>query len=243
MSVEINALQVANATNMVSTLSMPDCIPTEQAFIEFCQSVYAKMTAHEDFTLLDLSRSEEFRSFAYAGIPNGEVIAPAILGAHSIFEFLKEMTGATNVFWHAVVSGTIFASHLFDNVYVLNDTTTLIMANEAATSGIENVIPVPRSTLSETLPPLDLSAVLISSVVGDYDILDIIIDKLKPKGILVIGNSSLGGSMYDVLDGLTLEQTEDISIPSFVHKKIIDRGDVLTYHVQGWISYTVCVKR
>ena len=80
MSVEINALQVASATNKVSSLSMPSCIPTEQAFIEFCQSVYSRMTAHENFTLLDLSRSEEFRSFAYAGIPNGDVIAPAILG-------------------------------------------------------------------------------------------------------------------------------------------------------------------
>lgn len=243
MSGDVNALQIAYGTNKVSSLSLPSCTPTEEDFIGLCRSVYTKLTANQDFSLLDLSRSEEFRSFAYIGIPNGETIAPAILGGHSIFEFLKHVTNAKTVFWHAVLTGTIFAADLFESVYVLDDTTTLIMSKEDATKNLTNVITVDRSNLVEELPELDLSSVLISSIVGDYGILDTIVDKLKPSGVLVISNSSLGGNMYDSLDGLTLSEAELTSIPAYVHKKLLDRGDLFVLHIQGWISYTVCVKR
>ena len=243
MSTEVNALQIATATNKVSSFSLPAVIPTEKSFIEMCQSIYGTLTAHQNFSLLDLSRCEEFRSFAYVGIPNGDVIAPAILGGHGIFELLKILTGAQNVFWHAVVSGTIFASHLFENVYVLNDTTTLIMSQESATSSISNLTTIDRDTMESDLPTLDMASVLISSVVGDYEMIEVIIDKLKTGGMLVITNSSLGGSMYDALDGMTLDETEDINIASFLHKQLLNRGDLFMYHMQGWISYTVCVKR
>ena len=242
---EINIVTVGNATHRVSSFSYPPQLPSIVEFKDFSKSIYARLVNHEQFDLRTSSRSEEFLAYALVGAPGGDDIAPVIWSSHGQAEMYGRLCGAQNVLIHTVPYAIYFAANNYENIYVLNCASTLIAKEHMpiGTQDITNVTTLDWQDAYSNMPALDMAVVMYSHLAADDALFDSILNAIRPNGVVVIQNSSNGGALYEVLgDKKPLDAAAEISLSALVHKKIIDRGDFLTQHFQGWVSHTVCVK-
>ena len=242
---EINVITVGNATHRISSFSYPPQLPSIVEFKDFSRAIYTRLTESDKFDLRTSSRSEEFLAYGLVGAPGGEDIAPVIWSSHGQAEMYGLLCNAKNVLIHTVPYAIYFAANNYENVYVLNSSSTLI-AKEHLPSGsedINNVTTLSWDTAYNNMPQLDMAIVLYSHICADDLLFDAIMNAMNPNGVVIIQNSSNGGALYEALgDKKPLEMAAQVSLSALLHKKIIDRGDFLTQHFQGWVSHTVCVK-
>lgn len=242
---EMNIITVGNATYRVSSFSCPPQLPSIVEFKDFCRAIYSRLTESDKFDLLTSARSGEFLGYGLIGAPGGEDLAPVIWGAHGQQEMYGTLCGAKNVFIHSVPYAIYFAAHTYENVYVLNCASTLIASEHlsATNTDITNVNTLSWDDAYNNMPQLDMAIVMYSHLCSDDSLFDSIMNAMRPNGVVVIHDSSNGGNLYEVLgDKKPLAMAAQISLSALLHKKILDRGDFLTTHFQGWVSNTVCVK-
>jgi hypothetical protein len=242
---EINVITVGNATHRISSFSYPPQLPSIVEFKDFSRAIYTRLTESDKFDLRTSSRSEEFLAYGLVGAPGGEDIAPVIWSSHGQAEMYGRLCNAKNVLIHTVPYAIYFAANNYENVYVLNSSSTLI-SKEHLPSGsedINNVTTLSWDAAYNNMPQLDMAIVLYSHICADDSLFDAIMNAMNPNGVVIIQNSSNGGALYEALgDKKPLEMAAQVSLSALLHKKIIDRGDFLTQHFQGWVSHTVCVK-
>jgi len=242
---EINIVTVGNATHRVSSFSYPPQLPSIVEFKDFSKDIYSRLVNDEQFDLRTSSRSEEFLAYALVGAPGGDDIAPVVWSSHGQAEMYGRLCGAKDVLIHTVPYAIYFAANNYDNVYVLNCASTLIAKEHmpAGTPDIANVTTLDWTNAYENMPALDMAVVMYAHLAADDSLFDAIMNAIRPNGLVVIHNASNGGALYEVLgDKKPLEVAAEVSLSALMHKKILDRGDFLTQHFQGWVSHTVCVK-
>lgn len=242
---EINIVTVGNAMHRISSFSCPPQLPSIVEFKDFSRAVYSRLTESDKFDLRTSSRSEDFLAYGLVGAPGGEEIAPVIWSSHGQVEMYGRLCGAENVFIDTVPYGIYFAAHNYNNVYVLNCASTLIASEYAATIDIDiaNVTTLSWDDAYNNMPSLDMAVVMFSHIATDDSLFDSIMNAVRPNGVVIINNSSNGGLLYEALgDKKPLALAAQTSLSALLHKKILDRGDFLTQHFQGWASYTACVK-
>ena len=242
---EINMVTVGNAMHRVSNFSYPPQLQSIREFIAFSKEVYSHLVDSDKFDLRTASRSEEFLAYGLVGAPNGDVVAPVIWSSHGQAEMYGRMCGARNVFIHSVPYAIYFASNLYENVYVANCASTLIAQQHMpqGSQDISNVTTLSWDDLYSKMPPLDMAIVLYSHIASDDRLFDSVLNAMRPNGSVIIQNSSNGGALYEIFgDKKPLDTAAEMSLSALLHKKIIDRGDFLTQHIQGWASHTICVK-
>ena len=236
---------VGNAMHRVSAFSYPPQLPSIVEFKNFSKEIYAHLVGSEDFDLRTASRSEEFLAYALVGAPGGDDIAPVIWSSHGQAEMYGRLCAAKDVFIHTVPYAIYFAAHNYDNVYVLNCASTRIAQQHfpQGTDDISNVTTLTWGDAYAAMPQLDMAIVMYSHLAADDNLFDSLMNAIRPNGVLVIHNASNGGALYEVLgDKKPLDMAAEVSLSALMHKKILDRGDFLTQHFQGWVSHTVCVK-
>lgn len=241
----INIVTVGNATHRVSSFSCPPQLPSIVEFKDFSRAIYSRLTESDKFDLRASSRCEEFLAYGLVGAPGGEDIAPVVWSSHGQAEMYGRLCNAKNVFIHTVPYAIYFAAHNYENVYVVNCASTLIASQHLTEvdEDITNVTTLTWDVAYNNMPKLDMAIIMYSHLVADDLLLDSIMDAMNPNGVIVIQNSSDGGSLYEALgDKKPLAMAAQKSLSALLHKKIIDRGDFLTQHFQGWVSHTVCVK-
>lgn len=241
----IDIVAVGNATHRISSFTCPPQLPSIVEFIDFSRAVYSRLNASDHFDLLTSSRSEEFFGYGMVGAPGGEQVAPVVWSSLAQEEMFGRLCNAKNVLIHTVPSAIYFAAHNYENVYVLNCAATLIAGshNTASVANITNVTTLSWDDAYNNMPQLDMAVVLYASISADDSLFDSVMNAIKPNGVVVIHNASDGGSLYDALaDKRPLAMAAESSLSALLHKKIIDRGDFVTTHFQGWASNTICVK-
>lgn len=242
---EMNIITVGNAIHRVSSFSCPPQLPSIVEFKDFSRAIYSRLTESDKFDLLSSARSGEFLAYGLVGAPGGEDIAPVVWGSHGQQELYGKLCGAKNVFIHSVPYAIYFAAHNYENVYVLNCASTLIASEHLPATGtdITNVNTLSWEDAYNNMPQLDMAVVMYSHICSDDSLFDSIMNAMRPNGVVVIHDSGNGGALYEVLgDKRPLAMAAQASLPALLHKKILDRGDFLTQHFQGWTSHTVCVK-
>lgn len=242
---EINIVTVGNATHRISSFSCPPQLPSIVEFKDFSRAIYSRLTESDKFDLRTSSRSEEFLAYGLVGAPGGEDIAPVVWSSHGQAEMYGRLCGAKDVFIHSVPYAIYFAAHNYENIYVLNCASTLIAGSHdtASNADITNVTTLSWDDAYNNMPKLDMAVVMYSHICADDSLFDAIMNAMKPNGVVIIHNSSNGGALYEVLgDKKPLDMAAQVSLSALLHKKILDRGDFLTQHFQGWVSHTVCVK-
>lgn len=242
---DINVVTVGNATHRVSSFSCPPQLPTIVEFKNFSKDIYSRLVNDDNFDLRTSSRSEEFLAYALVGAPGGEDIAPVVWSSHGQAEMYGRLCGARDVLIHSVPYAIYFAAHNYENVYVLNCASTLIAQQHMPVDSpeINNVTTLDWENAYNNMPSLDMAIVMYSHLASDDNLFNSIMNAIRPNGLVVIQNSSNGGALYEVLgDKKPLDAAAEVSLSALMHKKILDRGDFLTQHFQGWVSHTVCVK-
>jgi len=242
---ESDVVTVGNATHRVSSFSYPPQLTTITEFKEFSKAVYSYLVSNENFDLRTSSRSEEFLAYALVGAPGGEDVAPVVWSSHGQAEMYGRLCGARDVLIHTVPYAIYFAANNYENVYVLNCASTLIAQQHMpeGTPDITNVTTLNWADAYENMPELDMAVVMYAHLASDDSLFDAIMNAIRPNGVVIIHNASNGGALYEVLgDKKPLAAAAEVSLSALLHKKILDRGDFLTQHFQGWVSHTVCVK-
>jgi hypothetical protein len=242
---EINMVMVGNAMHRISSFLCPPEIPSIVEFKDFSRAIYSHLTESDKFDLRASSRSEDFLAYGLVGAPGGDEIAPVIWSSHGQVEMYGHLCGAENVFIDTTPYAIYFAANNYSNVYVLNCASTLIAAEHTTTSDddINNVTTLSWDDAYNNMPSLDMAIVLFSHLAADDSLFDSIMNAIRPNGVVVIQNASNGGLLYEALgDKKPLAMAAQTSLSALLHKKILDRGDFLTQHFQGWVSSTVCVK-
>lgn len=242
---EITSVTVGNATHRISTFSCPPQLPSIVEFKDLSRAIFSRLTDSDKFDLRTSSRSEEFLAYGLVGAPGGEDVAPAVWSSHGQVEMYGRLCGAKNVFVHTVPYAIYFAANNFNNVYVLNCASTLIAAEHASVSNVDiaNVSTLSWNDAYNNMPQLDVAVVMYAHIAADDSLFDSIMNAVRPNGIVIIHNASNGGALYEVLgDKKPLDMAAELSLSAYLHKKIIDRGDFVTQHFQGWVSHTACVK-
>lgn len=242
---ELNIITLGNAMHRISSFACPSQLPSITEFKAFSRGIYNTLVSSQHFDLRTASRSEEFLAYALVGSPAGDELAPMIWSSHGQAEIYGRLSGAENVFIHTVPYAIYFAAHNYKNVFVANCAATAIAANQLTSSDepITNVTTLAWDSIYNSMPELDMAMILYSHIASDDTLFTSVLNSLKPNGVLVIQNASNGGALYEALaDKKPLAVAAEMSLSADLHKKIMDRGDFIIQHFQGWVSHTVCVK-
>jgi hypothetical protein len=242
---DFNVVTLGNTMHRVSAFRTPPQMPTVTEFKQFSKDIYARLTDSPNFDLSAAARCEEFLAIGLVGAPGGEELAPAIWSSHGQAEMYGLLSKAKNVFIHTVPYAVYFAANNYESVYVLNCASTKIAIEHAPddVGGLDNVTTLSWDDAYNNMPPLDMAVVLFPQLASDDKLCDALLDAITPGGVLVVHNSSNGGALYEVLaDKKSLDLAANESLSAALHKKLLDRGDFVTQHFQGWISHTTCVK-
>lgn len=242
---ELNTINLGNTIHRVNKFSTSPQLPSIVEFKDFNRDIFTTLTNSDKFDLVSSSRCEEFLAVALVGSPGGDDIAPAIWSSQGQVELYGRINDAKNVFINTIPSAIYFAANNFENVYVLNSSATLMAIKHFPqdSADITNVTTLSWNDAYNDMPQLDLAIVMYGYISSDDQLFESILNALSVRGVLIIQNASNGGSLYQTLgDKRPLETGAQESLSAQMHKKIIDRGDFIVQHTQGWISQTVCVK-
>ena len=213
-------------------LTMPQSkiLHNQDITLQFLRDLYNY--TNENSNVKIMSRSIEFQSYGVVGAPGGEALLDMIWTASHMQAFFAKIINASSGF---IIDGAacIFPfAEVVDNVYTANTATIGLTSKVVDTSSINNVTTLSWYDIKNNMPNVDIVASHLNFLT-DYDILDSLLDCVNPGGLFILSNASNGSEMYH----------KENSFPEEVHNRILSRGDFLSFHLQGYISYTIFIKR
>lgn len=211
----------------------PNAFPTQQSLIDFGRNVHGEWLS----TGVDqrvLQGSDEFYLASLMGTEGGESFAPVIDG----LALLEEMFAILGKGTRALIIGSPITvatvANVVDQVVTPSNLQTKLMEKYLDTSLMQNVEMTTYEALVDGLVEFDYAQILLHMVACDEQLLHAIIDALPQGKVMVIQNSGNGGELYTALDE---------SLSHHIHSEIKGRGDVLTYHLPGFVAQTICIKK
>jgi hypothetical protein len=203
-------------------------------YINFCKVIYENVKVSGGGNVDLASKSTEFHYFGVTGAPNGEILAPMLW---SISHFPKFFATAINASTGLVIGSAtelLLASDVLETVYTANHSSLPLLKKALDTDSVNNITTLTWDTIKNEMPQVDFAQVVVNYF-ADNDIFDAVTNSIKPGGLLIVSNSSNGGELYQ-------EFGED----SFAHQihdrlKSTQKFDIM--HMQGYISYTLCVRK
>jgi hypothetical protein len=203
-------------------------------YIDFCKLIYENVKTSGGGNVDLASKSTEFHYFGVTGAPNGEILAPMLW---SISHFPKFFATAINASTGLVVGSAtelLLASDVLETVYTANHSSLFLLNEAMDTTSINNVTTLPWETIKTSMPQIDFAQVVVNYF-ADNDIFDAVVNAIKPGGLLIVSNSSNGGELY--------QESGEASFAHQVHARLKDTQKFDIMHMQGYISYTLCVRR
>lgn len=203
-------------------------------YIDFCKLIYENVKTSGGGNVDLASKSTEFHYFGVTGAPNGEILAPMLW---SISHFPKFFVTAINASTGLVVGSAtelLLASDVLETVYTANHSSLFLLNKAMDTTSINNVTTLPWETIKTSMPQVDFAQVVVNYF-ADNDIFDAVVNAIKPGGLLIVSNSSNGGELY--------QESGEASFAHQVHARLKDTQKFDMMHMQGYISYTLCVRR
>jgi hypothetical protein len=203
-------------------------------YIDFCKLIYENVKTSGGGNVDLASKSTEFHYFGVIGAPNGEILAPMLW---SISHFPKFFATAINASTGLVIGSAtelLLASDVLETVYTANHSSLFLLNEAMDTTSINNVTTLPWETIKTSMPQVDFAQVVVNYF-ADNDIFDAVVNAIKPGGLLIVSNSSNGGELY--------QESGDTSFAHQVHARLKDTQKFDMMHMQGYISYTLCVRK
>lgn len=223
-------LGIANQTANILSRETNQILPNIQSLTDFYRKLYDTTADKADISIM--SRSIEFYSYAIVGAPGGETLAPMIWAATQFPAFMASMIKAESGFIIDGPASLLFFSDSVQKVYTANTTALGLSVQNIDTSSISNVETLTWSQVRSDMPQVDMVSCYLNALV-DYDILDSLVDSVKPGGMFLLANASNGSQLYH----------SENSFPEDVHNRIKDQGDFYSFHMQGYISFTCFLKK
>lgn len=223
-------LGIANQTANILSRETNEILPNIQSFTDFYRALYNTTADRADISIM--SRSIEFYSYAIVGAPGGETLAPMIWAAVQFPAFIALMIKAESGFIIDGPASLLFFSDSVQQVYTANTTALGLSVENIDTASVDNVETLTWSQIRSDMPQVDMVSCYLNALV-DYDILDSLVDSVKPGGVFLLANASNGSQLYH----------SENSFPEEVHNRIKDRGDFYSFHMQGYISFTCFLKK
>jgi hypothetical protein len=203
-------------------------------YIDFCKLIYENVKTSGGGNVDLASKSTEFHYFGVTGAPNGEILAPMLW---SISHFPKFFASAINASTGLVIGSAtelLLASDVLETVYTANHSSLFLLNKAMDTSSINNVTTLNWETIKTSMPQVDFAQVVVNYF-ADNDIFDAVVNAIKPGGLLIVSNSSNGGELY--------QESGEVSFAHQVHARLKDTQKFDMMHMQGYISYTLCVRK
>ena len=211
----------------------PNAFPTQQSLIDFCQIVHGEWLS----TGVDqrvLQGSDEFYLASLMGTEGGESFAPFLDGLNLLEEMFAMLGKGTRALIIGAPGTIAIVANVVNQVVTPSNLQTKLMERYCDTSLIPNVEMTTYEALVDGLVEFDYAQVLLHMVACDQQLLHAIIDALPQGKVMVLQNSGNGGELYTALDE---------SLSHHIHSEIRERGDVLMYHLPGFIAQTICIKK
>jgi hypothetical protein len=155
----------------------------------------------------------------------------------SISHFPKFFASALNASTGLVIGSAtelLLASDVLETVYTANHSSLFLLNEAMDTTSINNVTTLPWETIKTSMPQIDFAQVVVNYF-ADNDIFDAVVNAVKPGGLLIVSNSSNGGELY--------QESGETSFAHQVHARLKDTQKFDIMHMQGYISYTLCVRK
>lgn len=203
-------------------------------YIDFCKLIYENVKTSGGGNVDLASKSTEFHYFGVTGAPNGEILAPMLW---SISHFPKFFATAINASTGLVIGSAtelLLASDVLETVYTANHSSLFLLNEAMNTSSINNVTTLNWDVIKTSMPQIDFAQVVVNYF-ADNDIFDAVVNAIKPGGLLIVSNSSNGGELY--------QESGETSFAHQVHARLKDTQKFDMMHMQGYISYTLCVRK
>lgn len=223
-------LGIANQTANILSRETNEILPNIQYFTDFYRRLYDATADRADISIM--SRSIEFYSYAIVGAPGGETLAPMIWATTQFPAFIASMIKAESGFIIDGPAALLFFSDSVQQVYTANTTALGLSVENIDTSSVNNVETLTWNQIRSEMSQVDMVSCYLNALV-DYDILDSLVDSVKPGGVFLLRNASNGSQLYH----------SENSFPEEVHNRIKDRGDFYSFHMQGYISDTCFIKK
>lgn len=227
-------MAIGEACNRVAHHSPLKGISSQEEYVDFCQRAYSLMQNSPHFNLDDAARLDEFHSFGIVGGPNGHLMAPMIWSVARYPDVFGRMVNAQSVFVSGNPAELTVCASVFPTVYTVNSLSTYLISELVDTSELTNINTISYSQIMQDMPKVDFAYVVSSLVITRDFLLYPLLSSINPGGLFVLTNSSGGGDLYSVNNQSTLSDE--------LHSKIRDTGDFTMIHLQGYISYTLCLK-
>jgi hypothetical protein len=203
------------------------------AYLSACQQMTTYISSLSSTASDEASRGTEYHSFGVSGWAGGEFIAPMLWSIGNLGPFISKMINATTGLFMTSFYEVILASAHLETVYAPNSTSNEIYNRAVGGPLLENVTNLPWSTLSSTIPTVDIAHVAIFHL-ADRRVCEAVVNAIRPGGLLILANSSNGGEIYSA--------TRFTSFAQEVHDEIHALGSFDSFHLQGYISYTIFIK-
>lgn len=227
-------IRIGEETHFALDLQQDTHITSVDDYVSLCRDMYDYVKDAAGGNVDLPARALEFHYFGVSGAPGGEILAPMIWSISHFATFFSKLSNAQNALIIESPIITALAANSIPNVYTINSSSIFLLNKVRPDWQFDNLNVVPWSTARTTLPSVDFAQVVINFLVDD-SLFDAILESISPGGLLIISNSSNGGELYGA-DGET-------SFPHEVHNKIKQTGNFDIMHLQGYISYTLCVRR
>lgn len=227
-------VRIGEETNFA--LSFDECnnIKSIDDYILLCRDLYEYVKTCSNGSVDMPSRSTEFHYFGVTGAPGGEILAPMIWAISHFPAFFAKLSNARTAFILGSPTELVLASSSIETVYTANHPSVYLLNKVRPTMNLDNVTTLSWSTVRNSLPQLDFAQVVINYI-ADESILNAVLGAINVGGLLIISNSSNAGELYDRNGGG--------SFPHKLHEDIKATGNFDVMHMQGYISYTLCVRR
>lgn len=224
---------IITATHNNLRMQHSDEIASLEQFISIAQQMveYVSLLSPEASDLS--SRSIEYHSFGVPGWRNGDYLAPMIWSIGHLSKFFAQMIQANTGLVMTSFFEPILAAEYLETVYVANSTSHQIYNTVVGGEIIDNIVNLSWVDLTSSIPTIDFAHIGIFNL-ADSRVCQTIVNAIRPGGLLILANSSNGGELYNL--------SVPITYPQVLHDEIHSYGEFTSFHLQGYISYTVFIK-
>ena len=230
MATQYNGIIAATKTHM--NADQPLQMQTYENYLQTCINMRSYIDSRFQGASDLASKSIEYHSFGVSGWLGGEAVAPMLWSTGHIPQIIGKIADASSAIVASSFNEVLASAAHYETVYTLSCSSSYIYNKVDGQPEPTNIHLLKWSEL-EFAPKVDVVHVA-NYVLADRSLIRLLLNAVKPKGVLVVANSSNGGELYN----MTLPQT----FAQETHDKIMALGDLTSFHFQGYVSFTVYIK-
>lgn len=227
-------VRIGEETHFALSYQQNAHIPSLEEYINLCRDLYEHVKTLSGGNVDMPSKSTEFHYFGVSGAPGGELLAPMIWSISHFPSFFAKLKQAVNSLVIGSPAELVLASTSSQNVYTVSHPSIHLLNKVRPNLVLSNVKTLSWSQLQTSLPQLDFAQIVINYVADD-NVLNSVLNSMSQGGLLIISNSSNGGELYG--------DYGETSFPHQLHEQIKSTNNFDVMHMQGYISYTLCIRR